>query len=64
MHWSDVRWLLIVAVAATLFTILVFPYFSRFGYANWTIPVYVFFFVVFLYGRANRHTIPPRRHVR
>ena len=64
MQKSDVKWLLVVAVAATLFTILVFPFFSRFGYASWTIPVYVFFFVAFLYGRCNRHTKHARRHVR
>lgn len=64
MQWSDVKWLLVVVVAATLFTIVVFPYFSRFGYAHWTIPVYVFFFVAFLYGRDNRHHKHPGRHVR
>ncbi len=64
MQKSDTRWLLIVLAAAFLFTIIVLPYFSRFGYGLLTVPIYVFFFVAFVYGRNNRHHKHPGSHVR
>ena len=64
MQKSDMKWLLIVLAAAFLFTIIVLPYFSRFGYGPLTVPIYVFFFVAFVYGRNNRLPKHPTRHVR
>ena len=64
MQWSDVKWLLTVLAMAILFTIFVLPYFSRFGYGLWTAPVYIAFFVAFLYGRCNRLPKHPPRHAR
>ncbi len=64
MHKSDMKWLLIVLAAAILFTIFGLPYFSRYGYSLWAIPIYFFFFVAFIYGRSNRLPKHPTRHVR
>ena len=64
MQKSDTKWLLIVLTTAILFAVFVQPYFSRFGHALWTAPIYLFFLVAFLYGRNNRLPKHPTRHVR
>lgn len=54
MQKSDTRWLCGVLVAVLLFSIFGLPYFSQLGHPLWSILVYLFFAVIFLYGRNNR----------
>jgi hypothetical protein len=54
MWKTDVKWLLLVLVGVVLFTIFGLPYFTHTGHALWSILVYGFFVVLFLYGRCNR----------
>jgi len=54
MQKCDIWWLLTIVAAATIFTVFGLPYFSRYGYGLWAILVYIFLFVLFLYGRSNR----------
>jgi hypothetical protein len=66
MWKTDVKWLLMVLAAVALFSIFGLPYFTRLGHPWWSILVYAFFTVIFLYGRCNR---PPKhssedRHLR
>jgi hypothetical protein len=61
MLLRDMAWLLFVVAAAVLFTIFGLPYFTQSGHGLWAIPVYVFFAVLFLYGRCNRLPKQPTR---
>jgi hypothetical protein len=62
MQKCDVRWFLLVVVAAILFSIFGLPYFTQTGHTAWAIVVYAFFAVIFLYGRSNRRaSSDPRR---
>lgn len=59
MQRWDWIWLLLVAAAAVAFSVWGLPYFTQLGHPLWSIPVYAFFLVIFLYGRTNR---PPREN--
>lgn len=60
MQKSDTGWLIGVLLAVLLFSVFGLPYFSQLGHPLWSILVYAFFFVIFLYGRANR--LPKQRN--
>lgn len=61
MQKTDVKWLLLVLAAVALFSIFGLPYFTHLGHPWWSILVYAFFVVLFLYGRCNH---PPKHHSR
>jgi hypothetical protein len=61
MQRSDCYWLAMVVAAALAFSIWGLPYFSQLGHPLWSVVVYAFFVVLFLYGRANHY---PRSKVR
>ena len=44
----------VVVAAAAALSIFGLPYFSQLGHPLWSILVYLFFAVLFLYGRNNR----------
>lgn len=54
---GDVRWFFLVLAAVVLFTIFGLPYFTHTGHSWWSILVYAFFAVLFIYGRCNH---PPK----
>jgi hypothetical protein len=54
MQKSDTKWLCWVLLAVLLFSVFGLPYFSQLGHPMWSIVVYGFFAVIFLYGRNNR----------
>lgn len=54
MQHSDTPYLIGVILAAILFSIFGMPYFSQLGHPLWSLIVYGFFVVLFLYGRNNR----------
>ncbi len=54
MQRSDCIWLVIVLASALAFSVWGLPYFTQLGYPKWSILVYVFFVLLFIYGRANR----------
>ena len=60
MQRSDCIWLGIVLASALAFSIWGLPYFTQLGYPNWSILVYVFFVLLFIYGRAN-HRVRDRK---
>lgn len=64
MQKSDTRWLCLMVAAALLFSVFGLPYFSQLGHPLWSILVYAFLAVIFLYGRNNRLPKQPRREVR
>ena len=64
MQKCDTVWLIGVVLAVILFSIFGLPYFSQLGHPLWSILVYVFFAVLFLYGRANRITKQRDRQLR
>jgi hypothetical protein len=48
--------------AALAFSVWGLPYFTQLGYPKWSILVYAFFVLLFIYGRANRaHTSKTRK---
>jgi hypothetical protein len=59
MQMSDTKWLCGVLAAVLLFSVFGLPYFSQLGHPLWSIVVYLFFAILFLYGRNNR--IPKTR---
>ncbi len=54
MQKCDCVWLLVVALAAVVFSIWGLPYFTQLGHPLWSLIVYAFFVTLFVYGRANR----------
>lgn len=54
MQRCDIVWLLIVVAAALAFSVWGLPYFTQLGHPAWSILVYAFFVLLFIYGRANR----------
>lgn len=60
MQKCDTTWLVGVVLAVILFSVFGLPYFSQLGHPLWSILVYAFLFVLFLYGRANR--LPKQRN--
>ena len=54
MQRSDCIWLAMVLAAALAFSIWGLPYFTQLGHPAWSILVYAFFVILFIYGRANR----------
>jgi len=60
MQRSDTPWLIGVIVTAIVFSIFGMPYFSQLGHPLWSLIVYAFFVVLFLYGRNNRLPHPNR----
>lgn len=64
MQKCDARWLCGVLLAVLLFSVFGLPYFSQLGHPLWSILVYVFFAVIFLYGRSNRLPKDNKREVR
>jgi hypothetical protein len=54
MRKCDYVWLIIVAAGALAFSVWGLPYFTQLGHPRWSILVYAFFFLLFIYGRANR----------
>ncbi len=59
MQRTDCYWLVIVVAAVLAFSVWGLPYFSQLGHPMWSILVYGFFVVLFLYGRANHY--PPNK---
>jgi hypothetical protein len=53
-----------VLLATLLFSVFGLPYFSQLGHPMWSILVYLFFAVIFLYGRSNRMPRHRDREVR
>ena len=43
-----------VVVAALAFSVWGLPYFTQLGYPSWSLLVYGFFVLLFIYGRPNR----------
>ena len=43
-----------VVAAALAFSVWGLPYFTQLGHPAWSILVYAFFVLLFIYGRANR----------
>jgi hypothetical protein len=64
MQKSDTKWFLGVLAAVLLFSVFGLPYFSQLGHPMWSLLVYLFFFVIFLYGRNNRLPKERKREVR
>lgn len=62
MQRRDLVWLLMVVAAAVAFSVWGLPYFTQLGHPAWSIMVYAFFVVLFLYGRANRLRSRNNRH--
>jgi hypothetical protein len=60
MPRSDCIWLVIVLASALAFSVWGLPYFTQLGYPKWSILVYVFFVLLFIYGRAN-HRVRERK---
>lgn len=56
---SDSLWCVGTLAALVLFSIFGLPYFSQLGHPFWSLLVYGFIAVIFLYGRNNR---PTRKH--
>ncbi len=54
MQRADCMWLIIVVAAALAFSVWGLPYFTQLGHPAWSIIVYAFFVLLFIYGRANR----------
>ncbi len=54
MQRSDCIWLVMVALGALAFSVWGLPYFTQLGHPAWSILVYAFFVLLFIYGRANR----------
>ena len=54
MQRGDCIWLIVVALSALAFSVWGLPYFTQLGHPAWSILVYAFFVVLFIYGRANR----------
>jgi lipopolysaccharide export LptBFGC system permease protein LptF len=54
MQRSDCIWLIVVVLSALAFSVWGLPYFTQRGYPAWSILVYAFFVLLFIYGRANR----------
>jgi len=64
MQRSDLVWLLIVLASALAFSIWGLPYFTQLGYSWWSLLVYAFLVILFIYGRANRvRTRKPQRRL-
>jgi hypothetical protein len=53
MQRCDYIWLGVVLASALAFSIWGLPYFTQLGYPKWSLMVYAFFVVLFIYGRAN-----------
>ena len=51
MQCSDWIWLAWVLAAALAFSVWGLPYFTQLGYPLWSLIVYAFFVVLFIYGR-------------
>lgn len=58
MTRGDCYWLAFVVAIALAFSVWGLTYFTQLGHPLWSIPVYVFLAILFLYGRANH---PARR---
>jgi lipopolysaccharide export LptBFGC system permease protein LptF len=54
MQRWDYIWLIVVVLSALAFSVWGLPYFTQLGHPAWSILVYAFFVVLFIYGRANR----------
>jgi hypothetical protein len=54
MRRRDCIWLIAVVLSALAFSVWGLPYFTQLGHPAWSILVYAFFVVLFIYGRANR----------
>jgi membrane protein implicated in regulation of membrane protease activity len=54
MQRGDCIWLIVVALSALAFSVWGLPYFTQLGHPAWSILVYAFFVLLFIYGRANR----------
>lgn len=54
MRRADCIWLVMVLAAALAFSIWGLPYFTQLGYPAWSLLVYGFFVLLFIYGRPNR----------
>ena len=61
MQRYDVLWLLFILAMVLAFSIWGLPYFTQLGHSWWSVLVYAFFLVLFLYGRANRQPRPRGR---
>ena len=53
MQKSDTKWLFFIVAVALLFSVFGLPYFSQLGHPIWSVLVYAFLAVIFLYGRNN-----------
>ena len=53
MQRADCIWLIMVMVAALAFSVWGLPYFTQLGHPTWSVLVYAFFALLFIYGRAN-----------
>jgi hypothetical protein len=54
MQRKDWIWLIVVVLSALAFSVWGLTYFTQLGHPAWSILVYAFFVLVFIYGRANR----------
>lgn len=54
MQRADCTWLIMVMVAALAFSVWGLPYSIQLGHPKWSVLVYAFFVLLFIYGRANR----------
>jgi hypothetical protein len=54
MQRSDCIWLIVVVLSVLAFSVWGLPYFTQLGHPAWSVVVYVFFVLLFIYGRANR----------
>ena len=54
MQRSDCIWLIMVVAGALAFSVWGLPYFTQLGHPAWSVLVYAFFVLLFIYERANR----------
>jgi hypothetical protein len=62
MQRRDCIWLIVVVLFALAFSVWGLPYFTQLGHPAWSILVYAFFVLLFIYGRANRVRTCKTRH--